>query len=235
MPYSHYVLAQTIAKEAKLPVKDRAEYLLGAFMPDIRYFTQQPRDKYHFSVDRLEDYRSQDVSADYLLGYKVHLLIDEVWEYPAVKEAYREAFPVVLRKRLTRGLQALAFELYCLKQPADSVTLSPIENELTESLEIPVSDIERSAKSMQRYLERRDLEAALVMAKETKLFPEERLQTVERVVKVMKNPLVGPVVYTVIKRASRQTFSDVVTHVLERLRQEVNENPALRPEHVVSP
>ena len=51
-------------------------------MPDIRYFTRQPREKYHFPAERLEPYRHTDTSADYLLGYKVHLLIDEVWEYP---------------------------------------------------------------------------------------------------------------------------------------------------------
>ena len=234
MPYSHYVLAQRIAKEAKLPLRDQAEYLLGAFMPDIRYFTQQSRDKYHFSVDRLEAYRSQDVSAEFLLGYEVHLLIDEVWDYSEVKEAYQAAFPSAIRKRMSRGVQALAFELYCLEQPADIVALTPVENELTQSLDISVSDIAWAVSSMQRYLERRDLEAALEMAKETRLFPAERLQTVERVVKVMKNPLVRPFVYTIIKRASRQIFSDVVVHVVDRLEQDVSESQASRHKHVAS-
>ena len=222
MPYSHYVLAQTIVNQGSLPVKDQGEYLVGAFMPDIRYFTQQPREKYHFSIERLESYVQTATSADYLLGYEVHLLIDEVWEYPELKEAYKNAFPPVIRRRMTRGLQALAFELYCLKQPIDLVTLKPVENDLTKALEIPHSDIERAVTSMQRYLEQHDLAAALEMAKETKLFPEERLQTVEQVVKVMKSPFVRPVVYGIVGRASRQIFPKVVAHVIDRLEQDVN-------------
>lgn len=222
MPYSHYALARTIAEQASLSITDQSAYLVGAFMPDIRYFTQQPRDKYHFPVERLEPYRQTDTSADYLLGYKVHLLIDEVWEYPELKKTYKEAFPSMVRQRMTRGLQALAFEMYCLKQSVDIVQLKPVENDLTRALEIPSSDIEWAVTSMQRYLEQHDLEAALEMAKETKLFPEERLQTVEQVVKVMKSPFVRPVVYGIVGRASRQIFPKVVAHVIDRLEQDVN-------------
>ncbi len=223
MPYAHYVLAQAVAEEGNLPIENRSAYFVGAFMPDIRYFTRQPREKYHFPVERLEPYRHTDTSKDYLLGYEVHLLIDEVWEYPELKEAYKNAFPLLIKKRLTRGLQALAFEMYCLKQSVDVAELEPVENDLTKALEIPTSDIERAVSSMQRYLEQHNLEAALEMAKETKLFPEERLQTVERVVNLMKNALVRPIVYGVVTRASRRIFSKVVLHVINRLGQnEVN-------------
>lgn len=217
MPYSHYVLAQAISKKGSLPIKDRAEYLVGAFMPDIRYFTQQPREKYHFPVERLEPYFHTDTSKDYLLGYKVHLLIDEVWEYPELKEAYKRAFPPLIRQRMTRGFQALAFEMYCLRKPVDVVELKPIRNDLTEALEISTSDIERAVSSMRRYLEHHDLEAALTMAEETQLFPAQRLRTVVRVVRVVKNPLARPVVDGVIAKASRQIFSEVTARVTDRL------------------
>ena len=217
MPYSHYVLAQAVAKEGNLSIENKGEYFVGAFMPDIRYFTREPRDKYHFPIKQLEPYRHTNISQDYLLGYEVHLLIDEVWEYPELKEAYRNAFPPVIRQRMTRGLQALAFELYCLKRSVDIVVLEPVENDLTKALEIPSSDIERAVTSMQRYLEQHDLAAALEMAKETKLFPEERLQTVERVVKAMENPFIRPIVYGIVMRASRRVFPKVVTFVLDRL------------------
>ena len=119
---------------------------------------------------------------------------------------------------MTRGLQALAFERYCLKQPVDIAELRPIKNDLTRALEIPNSDIGRAVTSMQRYLEQHDLAAALEMAKETKLFPEERLQTVERVVG-MSDPIVRPVVYGIVSRASRRIFTKVVTYVIDRLEQ----------------
>ena len=226
MPYSHYVLAQAIANEGNLPIKNRAEYLVGAFMPDIRYFTQQPREKYHFPVERLEPYFQTDTSADYLLGYKVHLLIDEVWEYPELKEAYKKAFPPLIRQRMTRGLQALAFELYCLKQPVDVVGLKPIQNDLTKALEISSLDIERAVASMRRYLEHHNLEAALTMAKETRLFPEHRLRTVEVVVFKMRNPVLRYLVDAIVTRASRPMFARVVTAVVDRLQVEAPRSTA---------
>ena len=222
MPYSHYVLAQKIAKEGDLPIGNQAEYLVGAFMPDIRYFTQQPRDKYHFPVERLESYRHKGTSADYLLGYKVHLLIDEVWEYPELKEAYKKAFPPIIRRRMTRGLQALAFEMYCLEQPVAIVKLKPIKNDLTEVLEIPNSDIKWAVDSMQRYLEQHDLEAALEMGKETRLFPEHRLKTVESIVSRMRNPVIRSLIDGVAVRASRPIFIQVVTTVVAELQAEVS-------------
>jgi hypothetical protein len=46
----------------------------GAFYLDIRYFTKQPREKYHFAVERLKPYEQAiDVSKDLLHGDKVHL------------------------------------------------------------------------------------------------------------------------------------------------------------------
>jgi hypothetical protein len=57
MPYSHVVLADRIAREANLPITDKAEYYVGTFYPDIRYFTKQPREKYHFDIEKLEPYK----------------------------------------------------------------------------------------------------------------------------------------------------------------------------------
>ena len=218
MPYSHYVLAQRIANKGELPIRDEAKYYLGAFMPDIRYFTKLPREKYHFPVSQLEPYRHQgDVSKDFLLGYEVHLLIDEVWEYPELKGTYKQAFPRLIRSRMTRGLQALAFEMYCLKQSVEVVSLKPIENQLTRDLEIKPEDIAWSVKSMQRYLEHHNLEAAYEMAEETGLFPEHRLKIVKRVVNAMKNPLIRSFANGIVATATKPMMPLVVDAVLERL------------------
>ncbi len=221
MPYSHFVLAQRVAEEGGFAIQDQAGYALGAFMPDIRYFTKLPREKYHFPASELEPYCNHDnVSKDFLLGYEVHLLIDEVWEDPDMKEAYYRAFPLFIRERITRGLQALAFEMYCLKEPVEVVELRPIENDLTRALEIKPSDIAWSVDSMQRYLKYHNLEAAYQMAEETKLFPENRLKTVKRVVDAMKNPVVRSLVGGVVTRASKPMLPRVVAAVMERLEQE---------------
>lgn len=218
MPYSHYLLAHHLARQGGFAIQAPAEYYLGAFMPDIRYFTKLSREKYHFPTSKLEPYRHlDDISKDFLLGYEVHLLIDEVWEYPDIKEAYYQAFPPLVRQRMTRGLQALAFEMYCLKQPVEIVKLRPIENRLTRALDIKHSDITWSVVAMQRYLDNHNLEAAYEMAEATKLFPEQRLKTVKKVVDAMKNPFIRSLASGVVARASKPLWPRIVAAVLARL------------------
>ena len=218
MPYSHYVLAQAVAQQGNLQLQNKSDYYVGAFYPDIRYFTGLPRERYHFPTEQLEPYETDpSVTTAFLLGYEVHLSIDEVWEYPEVKRAYYEAFPKLIRRRMTRGLQALAFELFCLRQPVEVVPLKPIENQLTHDLEVNTSANEQAVQSMRRYLEQHDLAAALEMAKAANLFPEKRLQTVERVVALMSNPLLRAIVNRITASASRPIFQRVVRETLERL------------------
>ncbi len=221
MPYSHFVLAERIAKDAALPVNKKAEYYVGAFYPDIRYFTKQPREKYHFTVDKLEPFEnSNDVSKDFLLGYRVHLLIDEVWEYPELKEDYKQSFPSFIRGRMTRGLQGLAFEVYCLEQSVEPIKLKPVENSLTRSLGVQASEITFAVNSMQKYIDQHSLESAYVMAEEAQLFPPERLKTVRQVLGLMNNPLTSAIAKGMVKSASKQIFPLVVSKVKERLEAE---------------
>jgi hypothetical protein len=218
MPYAHFVLTERVAREANLPITDKAEYCVGAFYPDIRYFTKQPREKYHFAVEKLKPYElAGNVSKDFLFGYKVHLLIDEVWEYPELKQMYYQVFPSLIRKRMTRGLQALAFEMYCLAQPIEHVKLRPIENTLTKDLGVHLSEITFAVNSMQKYIDAHSLESAYVMAEEAQLFPEARLKTVKGVLERMKNPLIRSVVNGVVRRASSPMLPRVVKEVVRRL------------------
>lgn len=224
MPYSHYVLAQAIARKAAFAVDNPSDYCVGAFLPDIRYFTKCPREKYHFSVGKLAGYTqaADDISPDFLMGYKVHLLIDEVWEEPTIKAAYHRAFPPFVRRRMSRGLQALAFELFCLRQPTQDVQLIPVENRLTKSLLIRAEELTKAVDAMQRYIDKHDLAAALEMARELNLFPQNRLRAVEGVVTRMKNPLIHWFVNSVVTRASKSTFLDVATAVVRRLHAETS-------------
>lgn len=218
MPYSHYVVAQAIARRAALPIDNPSDYYVGAFYPDVRYFTKQPREKYHFSIQTLDDLTTgTETTPDFTLGYKVHLLVDEVWEEPEVARAYKRAFPRPIRGRMTRGLQALAFELHCLRVPVKVVDLQPTDNDLIRSLGVEQSDTENAVTTMQRYLDQHNLEAALEMAKQTDLFPEARLKIVEGIVARLKNPLFRIPTDAVVTRASKPTFERVVSTVTRRL------------------
>jgi hypothetical protein len=222
MPYSHIVLAERISKEANLPLQDEAQYFVGAFYPDIRYFTKQPREKYHFAVEKLEQYELTDVSKDFLLGYKVHLLIDEVWEYPEIKTKYKEAFPSIIRSRMTRGLQALAFEMYCLEQPIKPIKLKTLENKLTRDLGVKPAETEFAVNAMQKYFDQHSLQSAYVMAEEAQLFPTERMKTVRQVLSLVNNPITGALVKGAISGASRQILPVVVEEVKTKLVMDKN-------------
>jgi hypothetical protein len=218
MPYSHTVLADRIATGAGLPIKDEAQYYVGAFYPDIRYFTKQPREKYHFTIDKLKPFEfSSDVSNDFLLGYKVHLLIDEVWEYPELKETYKQAFPSFIRSRMTRGLQALALEMYCLEQKIEPIKLKPVDSSLTRSLDVQPFQTQVAVDAMQKYIDQHSLESAYVMAEKAQLFPAERLKTVRQVLGLLDNPLTSAIAMGAVRGASRRIFPLVLNRVKERL------------------
>lgn len=223
MPYSHLVLAERIAKDVGLPVANRAQYYAGAFYPDIRYFTKQPREKYHFPVERLEPYkRDPETSKDFLLGYKVHLLIDEVWEYPELKAAYKQAFPKLIRSRMTRGLQVLALEMYCHEQPLAPIKLEPEENKVTRDLGMKPSETEFAVHAMQRYISNPSLQAVYVLSEEAQLLPLERLKTVGQIVSLMNNPLTNNLVRSIVRRATQPIFPLVIREVKKRLESTVS-------------
>jgi hypothetical protein len=223
MPYSHVVLAERIAKDAGLPVVNKAQYYAGAFYPDIRYFTKQSREKYHFPVEKLEPYeRDPETSKDFLLGYKVHLLIDEVWEYPELKAAYKQAFPKLIRSRMTRGLQVLALEMYCHEQPLAPIKLEPVENKATRDLEVKPSETEFAVHAMQRYISNPSLQAAYILSEEAQLLRPERLKTVGRIVSLMNNPLTNNLVRSIVRRATQLIFPLVIREVKERLKSTVS-------------
>jgi hypothetical protein len=225
MPYAHFVLAERVAREANLSITDKSEYYVGAFYPDIRYFTKQPREKYHFAVEKLNPYElANNVPKDFLLGYKVHLLIDEVWENPELKQMYYDAFPSLIRKRMTRGLQALAFEMYCLEQPIEPVKLKPVENALTKDLGVQLSEITFAVNSMHKYINANSLESAYVMAEEAQLFPEARLKTVKGVLVRMKNPLIRMIANGVVRSASSPMLPRVVKEVVGGLELPVSKS-----------
>jgi hypothetical protein len=141
-----------------------------------------------------------------LLGYKVHLLIDEVWEYPELKAAYKGAFPKLIRSRMTRGLQVLALEMYCHEQPLAPITLQPLENSLTKDLGVEKPEVEFAINAMQQYISNPSLHAAYVLSEEAQLLPPQRLKTVGQVVSLMNNPLTNTLVRSMVRRATQHIF-----------------------------
>ncbi|MCG8346812.1 MAG: hypothetical protein MI924_03390 [Chloroflexales bacterium] len=175
MPYSHLALAQSCL--SNLAVDDRNDFYLGALMPDIRYFTGRPRSEYHFSIEKLNIItKSITVSNAFVLGYGIHLLIDELWATDELRDEYKRLFPFFIRSKLNIRLLEAALEIACLAHYAVPIQLQIKGNALTRQLGVRESDALTSAvQSLQRYIDQRNLQTGLQMAEASGKYTLERL------------------------------------------------------------
>jgi len=73
-PITHIVLTEKVFKK-HFSSKNRAEFLIGTSLPDIRYFGNLDREKTHFFDLKLADIKNED---SFKAGFKFHSLVDEV-------------------------------------------------------------------------------------------------------------------------------------------------------------
>jgi hypothetical protein len=217
MPYAHFVVAHQCLP--RLAVPDLIDFYLGAFMPDIRYFTGKQRAFYHFPAVTLnERIAGMHVPESFVLGYKIHLILDELWGSSALKKGYQQAFPRLIRKRLSPRILEVAFELFCLDQHPIDLHLEVRENDLTRSLEITRADLVQAVALLQQYLDQRSLRAAFLIAQSTSKYPPARLAELNRFSKIIEtHRLVRSITYSLIKRPSQQLYTRLGEDVLQRL------------------
>jgi hypothetical protein len=218
MPYAHLALSQRCL--GSLDVDDLNDYYLGAFMPDIRYFTKQPRAMYHFSLEKADELaRDGAVSEAFVLGYKTHLLLDQFWGKSELKQQYQAAFPFFLRRRMSPRILEVALEIYCLNQDPIKVRLTAAENSMTQALGISGDILAYAVSLLQDYIDRRSLRAGLDIAESTGMYPPGRLTEMRRLSKVIEsNRVVRFAVYRIVNRSSRHTYTRLIDGVLAQLR-----------------
>jgi hypothetical protein len=158
------------------------------------------------------------VSDSFALGYQVHLILDELWGSSATKKDYQQAFPKLIRKRLSPRMLEVAFELFCLEQHPIDVHLEVRENDLTQSLEISTADLVQAVALLQQYLEQRSLRAGFLIAQSTGKYPPARLAELNRFSKIIETRrLARSITHSLIKRPSQQLYTRLVEDVLKRL------------------
>lgn len=216
MPYSHLAVAHHVLQRAHIEPSN--DYYIGAFMPDVRYFTKQPRETTHISITRLDALATRtQAPIAFVLGYKVHLLIDEIWVSPGFVDAYRARFPGFLRNRIVRQLQVV-FELYNLNQHPVPVQLRAAENELTNALGVQKEQAEVAIGYLQDYLDRRSLQAGFAIAQASGMFPPARIAGMQSIgCMIDGNPLIRWLALTVVNRASTPVYEQLVSAVTQRL------------------
>ncbi|HEU4327422.1 MAG TPA: zinc dependent phospholipase C family protein [Roseiflexaceae bacterium] len=217
MPYAHLALANGCLDY--LQVSDRDDFYLGAISPDMRYFTKQPREKYHFPLAQLDNLVSQsDVSSSFELGYRVHLIIDELWYTEEMNNRYRSLFFFALRKRLSPKILESALEYFCLTQRPVSTHLKPRENGLTKKLGISSEDMNNAIISMQSYIDRRSLQIGLDIAQGIGLYSNERLDQMRALSSMVeKSRLRRLLVDLLVNPPSSNIYCYVVNQVRSRL------------------
>lgn len=126
LPYSHLALAKACLP--RLKIQDEAAYYLGALAPDLRYQAGISRVSSHIKLDdflqQIQDY--PDVKPDFVSGYLVHLICDEMWYSPYLRNFYQADLATVglLKRRFTRTyLLDLCLELYCLREKASPLVV----------------------------------------------------------------------------------------------------------------
>jgi len=73
-PITHIVLAEKVFKK-HFSSKNRAEFLVGTGLPDIRHFDNLDREKTHFFGLKLAEIKEEN---SFMAGFKFHSLVDEV-------------------------------------------------------------------------------------------------------------------------------------------------------------
>jgi hypothetical protein len=217
MPYAHLALSQRCL--GPLDVHNLNDFYLGAFMPDIRYFTKQPRARYHFALERADELaRGGTVSESFVLGYKTHLLLDQLWGKAELKQQYRAAFPFFLRHRMSPRMLEVALEMYSLDQHPITIRLSAAENSMTQALGITSDVLAYAVSLLQDYIDRRSLRAGLDIAESTGMYPPSRLTEMRRLSKIIESSrTVRFVVQTIVNHSSRQTYTHLVEGVLAQI------------------
>jgi hypothetical protein len=217
MPYSHLSLAHGCL--SNLVTDDPNNFYLGALMPDIRYFTKRPRSEYHFPITRLNELTSSMItSSSFVLGYGIHLLIDELWGNDALRDEYKSRFPFFVRSRLNIKILEAALEIYCLAYRSVDVQLRIQENELTKALGISQSDaLTVAVQSLQKYIDQRQLQSGLQIAEASEMYTLDRLAQMRYLSGLLENRLTRTLVHLLIVPPSRYIYERLVNGVLARV------------------
>lgn len=159
-PYSHYILAAKL-EESLQPELPQA-YYWGAVVPDIRYLANMRRDHTHLGPDRFNELMSCYPNLrSFLLGYQVHILIDQM----DVSQIINAAFPInllkmVLRKNISPQQIIMLVEMYYL-QSGTAGPLSGDHNEVLADLGITSQQTSVFRQALQEYFDNRTSEAAI--------------------------------------------------------------------------
>lgn len=189
-------------------------------MPDVRYYTGQPRETTHLPVEEFDNIAQDlNLNADFRLGYRLHLITDKVWYSDAGRHQYKAAFWPVIRSRMSQNRRGLAFEMYCLESRQIAIQLQPINNPFLETnLGLSDESLHTVTTRMNDYINAGSIEGAVAIATEMGVFPEDRVGQVQSIARRLNsNGVIRFAARAVINRASKPFYTSLVGQVLAQL------------------
>ena len=174
-PYSHFIIAAKLEKY--LQPDDPKEYYWGAIIPDIRYLAKTRRSHTHLRQEQIKELAAcYPHLGSFLLGYRVHCLIDEI----DVAEKISKAFPLNLLKKMlnkvSRQQMTMLVEMYYLQTAAAACALSGSHNEVLRDLAITPEQTSLFFNEMQEYIRLHSFDAVISAFQKIGLIENERLE-----------------------------------------------------------
>lgn len=188
-PYSHYVLAAKL--EPSIQPENRQEYFWGTVAPDIRYLANMRRAQTHLGQDRLKELEAgYPHLRPFLLGYQVHVLIDQ-FAQEDIAQMVTAAFPLNLLKKMLRRTIApeqmiMLVEMYYLQSASVGEALAGQHNAVLSDLGITPEQTRRYQQALQEYFGNRSFDAALTAFQKIGMIQNTRIEKYRHAYRAMQ-------------------------------------------------
>jgi hypothetical protein len=223
-PYSHYALA--VKLEQSIRPENLKEYYWGAVAADIRYLANMRRAQTHVKTDRINELVvCYPPLRSFLLGYRVHLLIDEC-DQDMILQMVSASFPLNLlkifrRKSITPEQMIMFVEMYFLQSGTVGEGISGEHNEVLADFGITPEQVSLYQQSLQDYFRNRSFEAALTAFQKIGMIQNSRIEKYRTAFRAMqKRKVLNSLFMLSIKNSGLE--SRVMEHVRSKMTGSAN-------------
>lgn len=227
--YTHLCIARVVLQRHELiqsvssAPDAEADYYLGSILPDVRYFSEIPREQTHPDVECFLSLCRVSDSRAFALGYLVHLVLDSLEsELSVISRVQRQFwfFPHRLRMRISPLVSNALVESYYLENVHTDFRISDRGNSLTSKLGIEEKAIRTVELHIDAFLRNRTLENVNRLLRQIGLANNERISRYLQVAAWLdRRPLIRKFmmwrISAVINTVEQSMVREVGRHLLE--------------------
>lgn len=186
-PYSHFILAARLEKQLMPNLPN--SYYWGAIVPDVRYLAHMRREQTHLDKEQIQRFADcYPHLASFLLGYRVHCIIDQFDLDLFINTNYPfKLFNLLLRKRLSHQQITMLVEMYFLKTPVESAQIAGEHNEVLNDLQVPPEQTRIFFEAMQTYIQLHTVDAAMSAYQSVMMIDNSRMEKYLKAFSSMQN------------------------------------------------